>query len=382
LTDSASFISINNSLFGRFEAGEIVPIFCECLLKFPNAVHAYNFLEQRLPLFDAGDTRAMETLSMTITQLVEHSTAMLFPLIDKIKQHLILLRHHSSPRSNTTGPVCSSLMPLSLSLDECFAQIESGNDSEHAFAIVCQLASHLRKVPFPDRPFRPTMYFCLKAWSALEIDDSVDASKCLDVLKKIHALEDEAANLLAAYDEFSVDLSLRDAPVELAYSDFRRHRGGMLPDGSEMPYSLAKARDVDERGELAILQMQKLATAYDGVANLWELLKWAPNYDIASRFETFNASQRYFLISGFRAKLAEEQESGAGDRAQIIDRLEKLLHTRKRNIDHEVSEIGKRLSHMHEEAARLTPERRTARVVPTNSRSQTPTSHKGKWSSP
>jgi hypothetical protein len=379
--DSLDFTSINNALFECFPSDVTVPIFCHCLRRFPDSVCAYRFLDQYSSLFDVEDIRSVAKLLLTLADVVDYANPTLFPMIDAVRQQLSRVGYLIPfSGSAATGSCSNSFMQLTIPLDECFDEIESNDVTDDPLVIVRHIAGHLRKLPFPDRPFRPTMYFCLKTWSALEIDDSLDASKCLDVLKKIHALDDEAADIHAAYDEFSVDPRLRDAPVELGYSDFRRLRGGMLPDGSELPYSLAKGREVDERGELAILQMQKLTTAYDGVTNMWELLKWAPNYDLASRFEAFSASRKCFLIAGFRAKLAGDRDRGASHRAMIIDRLERLLYTPKRNVDHEVSKIGERLSKMHEEAARLTADRRKPKSQPGDIRPQTLTPRTQQWS--
>jgi hypothetical protein len=282
-------------------------------------------------------------------------------------------------------------------LTDCFDEIEKESRDTETLPLLRDLSIHLRKLPFPNRPFRPLMQFCLRTWSSPEIE-SRDAAKCLDIMKKINNLRDQAADILIAYDELSIDPMIQDGPIELAYGDFRRQMNGVLPDGTELPYSLAKAREVDKRGELAILQMQKLATLYDGVTNLWDLLQWAPNYDLIGRFEKFTASQKYFLVSGFRAKLLNEMEKekeeegnagkgkGIGGNVvlvKLIEKLEEMMGMPRRNVDNEVNEIGERLSKMHEEAKLMTPDRRRVMAAKSSGgtkHARTPTGKIKKWS--
>jgi hypothetical protein len=368
-SEPAEFILICNALFDRFGIDETMPLFNDCLVRAPDSVQAYRFLEQRLPLAPRFDEKTLRALSEALDQ-VEPSDPSVGGILDRTKAQVAGLRQQATTRVAAIYSSASFVDEPTWSMEECFAQIESGK-AEDPIAVVRQLWRHLRKVPFPDRLIKPTMHFVFKAWSGLESHDSRDGPKCLDILKKIHRLPNRATEILAAYYELSDDRGLQKARVELGYSDFRRQRDGLLPSGREMPYSMAKAREVDSSGELAILQMQKLSTIYDGVANLWELVKAAPDYDIVSRFEEFNASQKCFLVSGFRVKLAQDRSPGHQQREQLVERLEKLLYAPKRNVDQEVTEISERLV-LIQEKGRLTPNRRTARVNPMVRLAQTP----------
>jgi hypothetical protein len=377
-SESAFFATLGEALFVRFSPDDLLPTFCRCLYQWPDTFAAYAFLCSRTRTFEAFSADSVQLLSSTLS-LLQPKDARIAPLIAAIIEQLALVRETAPPRARLSlspsrgiKPSASIMVSTQL-LYGYLDQIESGVIEDDAPSIVQHMASHFRKHPFPDRRFRPVMEFALRVWAAHDQQDEVlIVADCREVLKAIDAVTARATEIYALYDEFSLNPEL-NAVAELAYAQFRRgFANGILPDGTQLPYSLERATDVDKRGQLAIQEMRKLTTAYDGVTHLWELLTSAPNYDVITPFRKFNMAQKCVLVEGFRLKARNDRAEGREQRLQLIEELEALLRTPSPRAEREASESSARMTKLKlaEDQRLLTPPRRIPR--PVESRTLTP----------
>jgi hypothetical protein len=96
---------------------------------------------------------------------------------------------------------------------------------------------------------------------------------------------DKWPDIHTACDEFSGEPTLRHAPVKLASSDFRHHRGGIFPDGSFSTHSRRRARSMSEGS----WRCPKAETR-NCVPRRHELIgatQIGANYDLSTRFKAF-----------------------------------------------------------------------------------------------
>jgi hypothetical protein len=370
-SEATHFVPLAQALFARFSPDELIPTFCQCLYYWPDTFSAYSFLRNLTSTFGSFSPDMIQLLSSTFS-LLKPTDSRIEPFIAAISDQLAFVRETASPRSRlalspnrSLGPSASVMVSNQL-LNGYLDQIESGMIEDDQPSIMQHLASHFRKHPFPDRPFRPVMEFSLRMWAAHEQPGQVlIVANCRDVLKAIHAVTSHAREIYTAYDEFSVNPELKGV-AEFAYEEFRRSfPDGTLPDGTKLPYSLEKSAEIDKRGQLAIQEMRKLTTAYDGVMHMWELLKWAPNYDLVTPFRKFNTAQKCFLVSGFRLKAREDTSEGREQRLRLIEELEGLLRTPRPTAEREASESSERMTQrkLAEERRLLTPQRRPPRAA-------------------
>jgi hypothetical protein len=364
LTDPTEFTPIVESLFARFSADDTIPVFCQSLDRWPDTFPAYLFLRDRLHAFNTFGPDLTRMLSSTLS-VVDPSDERIEPLIETIHAQLSLELEISPSRSFQSLVPSASLLVSTELLLGYLEEIESGVLDDDPSSVIAHMAAHLRKEPFPDRPFRPAMQFALRLWATAEEQSQVGVvENCRSVLKAIHGLTGHAREIYAAYDELSIDPSLRGT-AEFAYAEFRRSfPEGVLPDGLKLPYSLEKATEVDKRGQLAIQEMRKLATAYDGVTHMWELIMWAPNYDVMTPFQKFNTAQKCFLVSGFRIKAREDTAEGRELRLRLIEEMEGILRIPRATPEREASETAERMAQRkkEEEERLLTPQRKTPRA--------------------
>jgi hypothetical protein len=241
--------------------------------------------------------------------------------------------------------------PLVGRLTAVLDQIERDCVIDNPMQTVTLLAGQLRRFPFPaGRPFEPVFKFCLTTWSGLDESDRdfhANETNILYVLRKLHKIHGKAEAVYRLYQTLAREQMFAPAKLEQAYQYLQVQFEGVLPSDEKMQLSLARVTDdIDGRSELAIEAIMRLATAYEGVQMMWELLCDQPGFELETKFVRLPMTARCFLIEGFRVRIEADTGEGREERKALLGRLADLSHElaeRTRERQDEVQSLNEKL---------------------------------------
>jgi hypothetical protein len=200
------------------------------------------------------------------------------------------------------------------------------------------LSVNFRKVGFPpDRPFEPVFAFAVD----MGCSNEVYSRFCMDILKGIYQIPGKSQAVFDFFRFVSKDTGLNVEPVYLdaQYQNFRRAQKTLR----DLPLTLGEFVPGDISGsiEQAFEWLTKWEMAFDGVKQLWAILKANPRVNFNSRFDTLYFSQKQFLIEGLRLANKEENDGDERLESRIAD-LEQRASMPRIDVDADVERVKAR----------------------------------------